>query len=220
MPIRLILFLSATLCASITQAGKFAFADMDGLGCEQVGPSSTCITLYYSGEIQPGDSEKLFAEKNRLEAGLKKLVKKPIRIGKIHFDSPGGDLFEAMKLGQIIRDGLMRTQVTTDSSCYSACVIAFVGGVIRIPVGPVGIHSFYSKKLIGPAEFARASEKYDEVSLQMEQYLRSMRIPIALLDEMKSIPHYNMQILEFEEMKRLGIIGIDPVYAQVRERHP
>lgn len=217
---RLILFLVAATCASISQAGQFELADMDGVGCEQVGAPSTCITLSYSGEIKPGDSEKLLAEKKRLDGALKKLLKNPVRIGKIHFDSPGGDLFEAMKIGRIIRDGLMATQVTRDSSCYSACVIAFIGGVIRIPVGPVGIHSFYSKELIGPSEFASVSQRYDAVSLQVEQYLRAMRIPVALLDEMKSIPHYNIQVLEFEEMKRLGVIGIDPVYAQIREKRP
>lgn len=172
--------------------------------------------VIFSGEINSGDSEKILAEKKHLESVLRKIVKKPVRIGKIHFDSPGGDLFEAMKIGRIVRDGLMVTQVTYDSSCYSACVIAFVGGVIRISVGTVGIHSFYSKEMIGLAEFSKASRMYDEVSLQVENYLHSMRISLGLLDEMKNTPHYTMKVLEFEEMEKLGVIGIDPVFAQIR----
>jgi hypothetical protein len=34
---------------------------------------------------------------------------------------------------------------------------------------------------------------------------------------MKATPHYSVKVLDSEEMKRLGVMGVDPVYAQVRE---
>lgn len=203
--------------SSLVFGGELSVADMDGVGCEQIDGASVCLTLLFSGKIEKGDGERLSRKITRLTGEMGKLLKTRVRVGKVHFDSPGGDLHEAMKVGRIIRDNLMVTQVTHDSICSSACVVAFLGGVFRIPVGPMGIHSFYSKEFLGQADYAVASKQYDAVSVQVETYLRTMRIPVVFLDEMKSIPHYNIRILEFEEMKRLGVIGIDPVYAQIRD---
>lgn len=205
--------------SSLVFGGEISLADIDGPGCEQIDEPSVCLTLLFSGEIKKGDAERLSRAITRVTGVMGDFLKEdtPVRVGTLYFDSPGGDLHEAMTIGQIIRDNLMWTQVTHDSSCSSACVVAFLGGAARIAIGPMGIHSFYSKEVLGPADYAVASQRYEAVSKQVETYLRAMRIPVAFLDEMKSTPHYNIRILGFEEMERLGVIGIDPVYAQIRD---
>src|SRR5437773_11649083 len=163
-------------------AAEVSIADINGGMCDPL-QKKACITLLVQGTIEKGDNKKLIALVN-------KLTTKTARVGKVHFDSPGGDLFEAMELGRTIRRGLMATQVTYDSRCYSSCVVAFVSGVIRGPVGPVGVHSFYSKEFIGLTEFEKASTRYNEVAGKVEAYLREMRVPTALLDEMQRTPSH------------------------------
>jgi len=215
--VRILLVLIGLFASSAAFAGKISFAgilDSGDPGCDVTDRSSVCITLLFSGEIEKGDAEHLSREITKVSDKGNEKIK--FRAAEILFDSPGGDLYEAMKIGKIIRDHLMATMVTRDSSCSSACVIAYLGGVARMPAGPIGIHSFYSKEFLGPSDYAVASKRYDDVSLQVEAYLKAMRIPVALLDEMKNTPHYNIRILKIEEMQRLGVLGIDPVYAQIR----
>ena len=92
---------------------------------------------------------------------------------------------------------------------------------MRLPVGPIGIHSFYSEDFIGSTNYAEASERYNEISSEVEDYLKELRIPVSLLDEMKKVPHYNLKIFDGEfsgELGRHGVFGVDPVYAQVKEK--
>ena len=220
---RFIAGLLGLVASASVYGGEFSFVDVDGPACEQMNGSTVCLTLLYSGLITKGDNQKLISEMKRSTQIIEESILSSVggrpgaRVGKIFFNSPGGDLFEAMKVGQTIRDNLIVTQVPSNSSCYSSCVIAYLGGVFRVPVGRVGVHSFYSKDLVGPAEYASASKRYDAVSAEVEAYLKAMRIPTTFLDEMKNTPHYSVKVLEFEEMRRLGVAGIDPVYAQVRQ---
>lgn len=177
-----------------------------------------CVILLVEGEIEKGDGAKLRQIIEKISVTFSEKFELKTRVGKIHFNSPGGDLYEAMTIGRLIRQEMITTQVTRDSLCYSACVIAYLGGVQRIPVGPIGIHSFYSKEFIGAPNFSQASERYNEVSSQIENYLKELRIPASFLDEMKKVPHYNLKKLAFEDLERYGVFGIDPVYAQIKPR--
>ena len=189
--------------ADITVAG----VDVNDLLCNPL-KKKVCFTFLIQGPINKGDNKAFIALIN-------KFTKASSRVGKVHFDSPGGDLFEAMEIGRTIRRGLMATQVTSDSRCFSACVLAFVSGVVRVPVGPVGVHSFYSKEFIGVEEFDRANARHNEVAAKVEAYLKEMRVPIALLDAMQSTPSYTLREIKVHEWERLGLIGVDPVYGQL-----
>ena len=196
------------LAAAIpARAADIRLADVNGDMCNPL-EKKVCFTLLVEGTIQKGDNATLIALVN-------KLTTKTTRVGKVHFDSPGGDVFEAMELGRTIRRGLMMTQVTSDSRCYSACVVAFVGGVIRAPIGEIGVHSFYSKEFTGLAAFAEASTRHNEVAARTEAYLREMRIPTALLDEMQRTPSYILKDIKAEEREKPGLLGVDPVYTQL-----
>ena len=82
----------------------------------------------------------------------------------VEFDSPGGNLLEALKLGRYLRvlgwdtsvgKNTVRTgrdtYVEEKSRCYSACVYAFAGGVHRSAEDKtIGIHQFYRLMRYGP----------------------------------------------------------------------
>lgn len=193
--------------AAPAMAADITLADVNGDMCNPL-EAKVCFTLLIQGTIQKGDNKALLALVN-------KLTKNTTRVGKVHLDSPGGDIFEAMEIGRTIRRGLMMTQVAYDSRCYSACVVAFVSGVIRAPIGEIGVHSFYSKEFIGLAAFPEASTRYNEVAAKTEAYFREMRIPTALLDEMQRTPTYLLKQIKPEEREKLGLLGVDPVYGQL-----
>ena len=198
-------------------AADITVADLSDPVCENIGGSKLCVTLLVEGTIETGDAEKLSRIIDRIEKELSKTARQAVRVGNVHFNSPGGDLFEAMNIGRQIREHMIGAQITFDSRCYSSCVVAFLGGVIRIPVGPLGIHSFYSIEFIGPNDFMKASAQYNIVSQQLEAYMKEMRIPLSLLDEMKKVPHNQLKTLDFEDLEHFALIGIDPVYSQIRQ---
>jgi hypothetical protein len=78
----------------------------------------------------------------------------------IDFNSLGGSLLGAIRLGRIIRKLGMNTSVgktipdgqwyrTEKGVCYSACAYAFLGGVRRLAeTGEYGVHQFYTDALL------------------------------------------------------------------------
>ena len=207
------LLIAALLISPFSYSAEFFIADIDSVACENLNSSTMCVVLLLEGNISSGDEQRLLDAIEDVSLRFKELDISA-RVGKIHFNSNGGDIYEAMRLGRIIRSNLITTQITHDATCYSACVIAYLGGVLRVPVGPVGIHSFYSESFIGPENFDEASMKYNEVSEDLEQFLFEMRIPRSFLDEMQRVPSSRLKILEYDQLEGLGILGIVPVYEQ------
>ncbi len=113
------------------------------------GNCGSCSWVLAEGVINSGTTEK-----------FKAFVANEKPPKNIRFDSPGGNVLEALKLGQFLRQLNWDTFVgeqsaiipgshlsqykTQKSSCYSACVYAFAGGVHRDAADrSVGIHQFY-----------------------------------------------------------------------------
>ena len=174
----LALFLLVMLDSVSAQAVEVAPSNVDGAGCEPSAENVTCITLYVHGKIERGDADKI---RQKIEAVDD--FKDMVNIGLISLDSTGGDVREAMKIGRLFREKLLTVWVARNSKCYSSCVISLLGGVARLSMGEIGIHSFYSPEYIGSGKYKEASKVYDEISSALEAYMKEMRIPIALLDE-------------------------------------
>jgi len=177
------------------------------------GGGSVPLVLLIEGDLRQGDTKALRRGVERIErhGGA-------VYICGLFLDSIGGDLYEAMKLGRYIREKRLPTQVAQDARCFSACVFAFIGGVVRIPSGLMGIHSFYSPELLGSGSYEIADAAYNATSGHVSDYLREMRVPQLLLDRMITIQHFELEILESEDLKALGIAGHDPVYLQTLSR--
>ncbi len=68
----------------------------------------------------------------------------------IYFDSPGGNLFEGMKLGRYFKKNKIKTVVQGGEMCASACALAFLGGTDKgnnrwmstTTTSKLGFHSF------------------------------------------------------------------------------
>lgn len=217
------LLVGAQLCvplgaAELSMTG--VTADPKDSQCELYGDYTVCWTLSLSGEIQKGDTQHLLGA---LEVVGRQRPKRGgrSRIGTLMFNSPGGDLAEAMMLGRAIRKHLIQTSVSGGSSCADACVIAFLGGVGRWPLGPVIMHSRYSREFTGIEKSDRASTEGEQIFLDLQQYLKEMNITTSLLDEIEKIPHDSAKTLSVPELNRLEIMGTDPGWAKMmKEKRP
>jgi hypothetical protein len=202
----------AQLCAPLGAAELSmtgVTADPHNTQCELYGDYTVCWTLSVTGEIQKGDTQHLLSA---LEVVGRQRPKRGgrSRIGTVTFNSPGGDLTEAMMLGRAIRKHFIQTSVSGGSSCADACLIAFLGGVGRWPLGPVIIHSRYSREFTGIENFDNASAEGTQIGLDLQQYLQEMNITTSLLDEIQKIPNDSAKTLSVPELNRLEIMGTDP----------
>jgi len=97
--------------------------------------------LHVTGEFTPGIAEAI-------EQSL--AATPSVRI--VVFDSPGGDVEEAMRIGRDIREKGLTTGVSKE--CSSACTYSFVAGRQRIllPGGRLGFHACQKVVWFSPCE--------------------------------------------------------------------
>jgi hypothetical protein len=119
-----------------------------------------------------------------------------------------------LKIGHYARQKKLHMHVYFDFRCFSSCVIALAGGVVRLPFGDVGIHSIYSEAWLGSFDFSGADQQYNRVLDEVRGYLIRMGVNASLVDEMIKVDHERIKILSFEENVGLGLMGVDPVYRQ------
>jgi len=177
--------------------------------CPQ-GGAARPLVLLVEGRFVPGDAQ-------RLRRGVEAIGRDSrVYLCGVLFDSPGGDLYEAMSMGRYIRSQRLATRVRLQARCYSACVFAFVGGVVRLPEGWMGIHAFHAPALLGNGDYEMTEALYTRTGHDVARYLSEMRVSLLLLDRMHTIRHADIVILRASELRTLGIAGIDPVHDQSR----
>jgi hypothetical protein len=93
-------------------------------------------SIMLQGEIKPGDADQLQSILNdRTSHGKATMV--------LWLDSPGGNVVEGAKLADIVHDNGIKTIVSANRHCVSACFMVFAAGSMRMysPQGYLGVHS-------------------------------------------------------------------------------
>lgn len=118
--------------------------------------------------------------------------------------SPGGDMEEAIKIGEFVRKGLVR--VTVLGKCYSACSLILIAGIDRTVHGEVGLHRpYFEREYFSKLPLDDASRKYKALEKKLEDYLKYMGSPSIVTEQMKSVQSTEIKIYEDEEfIKMLG----------------
>ncbi len=136
-----------------------------------------------------------------------------VRSAVVYFDSPGGHVVEAMALGRVLRKRGYATSVGVRAPgsalpragrCYSACPIAYAGGVRRSlePGSVLGAHrAANSVPVPDEAAFQTA------VTGQVKHYLLEMGISPELVALMSGVPHDAIRELTTDEAIRLGLVN-------------
>lgn len=154
-----------------------------------------CSLVEISGIINPGDAEKftVYMDDQRY-------------ILRIVLISPGGSVKDALTMGRIIRERMLRTQASTygfpesydfsdrtcglpgrSPCCSSACALTYFGGAEWSIADKLGLHRPTSDEL-GNLEYEDARSGLAGVHREIESYLREMEAPPGVFDTMMATP--------------------------------
>lgn len=160
--------------------------------------------IYLEGYIDTGATARL----QRLLDGQR------IRSAVVYFDSPGGHVVEAMALGRLLRARRLATSVGASTAsivvsraghCYSACPIAYAGGVRRSlePGSVLGVHRAENSVPV-PDEAAFQGT----VTGQVRNYLAEMGVSPELAAIMSAVPNDTIHDLSTAEAARLRLVNV------------
>ena len=189
------------LCLSLLVAASAARAD---LVYEPGATTDGKRLLLVSGVItETDDIAKFAAAVKRNKAKL------------IEFDSPGGDIYKAMELGDKIRELGLDTFQTSAVQCASACSLAFLGGVSRSSATrAIGVHRpYYPNGFPGSVDDAVVATQL--ATADIIGYLIDMGVDPALVQ--LSYEYGNIRYLTREEMTRYRVTTLGAPTPNVRE---
>ena len=146
----------------------------------------------------------------RIDAGAPDRVSKALdRINgrtAIWLNSAGGNLFAGMQLGRIIRRHSASTYIIDartlrPGECYSACSLAFLGGVYRFSDhgARYGVHS----ASLGPD----GADRVPDLSAAVGSYIREMDVDVRVLDLWTKARPDQMYTLSRKEAEDLGVVN-------------
>jgi hypothetical protein len=155
--------------------------------------------VYLDGRIDVGAPDRLA----KALGGIKGQI-------AIWLNSPGGNLFAGMQLGRVIREHgawtyIVNARTLLPGECYSACTMAFLGGVHRFSDrgARYGVH--------------RASLRVDGTSGQRDlgadlsaavgSYMHEMGVDARLLDLWMNAAPHEMYVLSQRELRELGVVN-------------
>jgi len=154
--------------------------------------------VYLAGTIDAGAPDRL---SSALEGTGGKIA--------VWLNSPGGNLFAGMQLGRVIRKHGASTHIIDSRTlrpgeCYSACSLAFLGGVSRFNDNGAryGVHR---ASVAGTATGDR--DLGQDLSAVIESYIREMGVDDRLFDLWVKAAPDQMYILSRREARELGVVN-------------
>jgi hypothetical protein len=161
-----------------------------------------------TGEILPGDSEKL-------KAAIEVTDTSDVRDVLFMFDSPGGSLVESLEIGGYISEipAIVSAQVGSrdvqNAVCASACVYAYLAADYRyLPDGArIGIHQFglYDTDLDGQAGAALGQT----MSGILSEYIRAHRADPELFEAISVIEHDDILWVSRRDLEAWRVVTND-----------
>jgi hypothetical protein len=156
--------------------------------------------IFASGTVEPGDA--LF-----LQGLLRKMPRKPHTA--VYLSSPGGDLYEGMRLGRFFRKNRIKTVIEGGAMCASACAIAFLGGRDRngkrwmssTTTSKLGFHAFRN----GDGTKHADTDKIQRIVADVLMYAQEVRAPSDILQANFGTSAADMYWLRQNELLALGI---------------
>ena len=115
-----------TLAVSDVIYEKLGFTDVQG---------REVVSLRIEGSIVVNDDREFMNALNDINQHNYR-----VQFDSVVLNSPGGNLYSAMKIGTAIRGNHLSTLVMPHDSCASACALILQGGVCKMASGDVGIH--------------------------------------------------------------------------------
>jgi PAN domain len=159
-------------------------------------------TLFLTGEIKLGDSFEL----------RKALRNHDVNI--VVMGSAGGNLYEGLQMGSILRDKGISTYVPPGVNCESSCANMFFGGTNRKADGELGVHQFYSNngERDAPLGVAEASTQYTVANLI--GIMNELTTPPFVYEKMLGTTE--MHYFTEEEKRKIDLNPSDPEFVKLQ----
>lgn len=179
--------------------------------------------IHISGPIEIGDGKRLSAFIESEKARLKPTLSEGDSFEwKVSLDSTGGSLSDGIEIGRLFHTHQFETLIERGKSCYSACAIAFLGGVRQYAtgIGPwremqpgatLGFHGYRSSG----KEVVLLNEAFDQAralnGLILEYAAQIKQVDLGFLSELLNVPAEEMRLIKTpSQLKKLGIWLADP----------
>lgn len=167
--------------------------------------------LSFSGDIQPGDAERIVSALVAIKPVFKDVYILPTAL---EINSKGGDVKEALKIASLVKATFLNVHVIPDGRgvCASSCFFVFLAGQqhdasgvdtiardgAKGNLGPLGIHRpYYMAPGGGPA----SATKQEEMMREIATYLQSQRVAQYLIDEMMAHASNDIYWLTSRDLK-------------------
>ena len=128
----------------------------------------------------------------------------------VWLNSPGGNLFAGMQLGRVMRQHGAWTYIIDHrrlrpGECYSACGLAFLGGIRRFNDNGAryGVHRASLQGGPGTGSRDLAADLYAAI----ESYVREMGVDVRLLDLWKKTGPDEIYLLSQQEAEDLRVVN-------------
>jgi hypothetical protein len=168
------------------------------------GTAPASPVLWIKGDIDEGDATRLI---DFLRTHQDAFIRNG---GTATLAIDGGDVIEAWKIGETIRDALIELRLFDSgvTRCASACFFVYVSAVSRSAVeGTVGIH----RPHIPAAKLARATpeqvrSRYATLIADTSKKLDELLVPRDVIEQMMRTPPEDTYSLSRDELDRVGEI--------------
>jgi hypothetical protein len=213
------LVLAMALCAGTSLCA----ATVQLVCSERVDDRNEVCVVELTGPITPGDAE-------RLENAVRQATRRAPASRFVRWlvlGSPGGDVLEAMRLADVVRNRLLWTSNLNvvrhaygsqeeneqfGHLCASSCFLVLVAGANRILISNpganarIGLHRPYlSKETFEGLPVGEAARRQQTVEEVVRTFSRRERIPDALIDEM--MQRSSTQIYWLTRKDLIGLSG-------------
>jgi hypothetical protein len=178
------------------------------------------IDSILEGEIRPGDYDRFVQQIHKGGLG-----------DTLWLNSPGGDAFEAMKIGSLIRELRMTTHAPDGAgnktfcltypkgadlhqcNCASACFLIFVAGTNREGTH-LGVHRVFPRherlKSMSPDEAAALQRV---ATREVSNYLKEMGVPTHFIERLVATPSDQIEWVKAGDIERY-FSGFIPEYSE------
>lgn len=163
------------------------------------GAFSGTTLVYLDGRIDADAPDRLAKALDRVDGKV-----------AIWLNSPGGNLFAGMQLGRVIRKHAASTHIIDyrtllPGECYSACSLAFLGGVFRFNDNGAryGVHRASLQG--GPTPGDR--DLGPDLSAAIKGYIREMEVDARLFDLWVKAGPDEMYVLSQRQASELGVVN-------------
>jgi hypothetical protein len=153
--------------------------------------------VHLDGRIDAGAPERLTKALDRINGRI-----------AIWLNSPGGNLFAGMQLGRVIRKHGASTHIIDSRTllpgeCYSACSLAFLGGVYRFNDNGAryGVHRASVSPTTGNVDLGQ------DLSAAIRNYIREMGVDARLFDLWLKAGPDEMYLLSQQQARDLSVVN-------------